>query len=126
MDNLFEIATRKKYRYPYRGTISTEDLWDLTRGQLDVVYKALRRAAKDQEADDSLLTVAETDSDTANQIMIVKHIFSVKVAEAEACKTAKENAEKKRRLLEALERKQDESLNAMSEEDLKKMLDEMR
>ena len=28
--NIFEIAAKEKYRYPYRGQITTEDLWDLT------------------------------------------------------------------------------------------------
>ena len=27
--NLFELATRCKYRFPYRGQITIEDLWDL-------------------------------------------------------------------------------------------------
>ena len=125
MDNLFAIATHKKYRYPFRGMISTEDLWDLTRAQLDEVYKTLVRIAKDQQTEDSLMTVATADNDLNNQIEIVKYIFGAKTEEAEARKTAKENAEKKRRLLEALERKQDESLNAMSEEDIKKALAEM-
>ena len=25
--NVFEIATRNKYRFPYRGQISVEDMW---------------------------------------------------------------------------------------------------
>ena len=31
---LFEIATRKKYRFPYKGLISVEDLWDLSMREL--------------------------------------------------------------------------------------------
>ena len=29
MSNLFEIATRKEYRFPYKGIINIEDVWDL-------------------------------------------------------------------------------------------------
>ena len=44
--NLFEIAAREKYRYPFKGSISTEDLWDLNQAQLDTVFKALSREAR--------------------------------------------------------------------------------
>ena len=34
---MFEIATQKKFRFPFKGQISTEDLWDLTADQLDSI-----------------------------------------------------------------------------------------
>jgi hypothetical protein len=121
MANLFEIATRAKYRFPYKGQISVEDLWDLTPAQLDTIYKTLNKNMKAQ-GEDSLLTEATVDTTLTNMVEIVKHIFTVKRNEAEARKAAVENAEKKRRIMDALAKKQDEALNAASEEDLKKML----
>lgn len=121
MANLFEIATRAKYRFPYKGQISVEDLWDLTSAQLDTIYKTLNKNMKAQ-GEDSLLTEATVDTTITNMVEIVKHIFTVKRNEAEARKAAVENAEKKRRIMDALAKKQDEALNAASEEDLKKML----
>lgn len=121
MANLFEIATRAKYRFPYNGKISVEDLWDLTPAQLDTIYKTLNKNMKAQ-GEDSLLTEATVDTTLTNMVEIVKHIFTVKRNEAEARKAAVENAEKKRRIMDALAKKQDEALNAASEEDLKKML----
>lgn len=122
--NLFEIATRKKYRFPFRGLVSVEDLWDLTPEQLDTVYKVLNKEVK-VEGEDSLLTQNATDETTANMIEIVKHIFHTKKEEANARKLAAENAAKKKRVLEVIAQKQDESLLKMSLDDLQKMADEL-
>lgn len=123
--NMFEIAARKKYRFPYRGSITTEDLWDLTPGQLDQVYKALNKESK-AESEDSLLTEASVDETTANMIEIVKHIFHAKREEAQARKAAAENAEKRKRIMEVIAQKQDTALLNMSMEDLQKMADELK
>jgi len=124
MANLFEIATREKYRFPYKGQISVEDLWDLSPTALDGIYKTLNKAIKAQD-EESLMTEREADPTTANMVEIVKHIFTVKRDEQRAKKAAIENAEKRRHIMDILARKQDEALNNKSEEELLKMLDEM-
>ena len=124
MANLFEIASREKYRFPYKGMISVEDLWDLSPAALDGVYKALNKTMKAQ-AEDSLMAEREADETTQNMVEIVKHIFSVKKEEAKARRMAAENAEKRRHIMDILARKQDEALNNKSEEELLKMLDEL-
>lgn len=124
MSNIFEIASRKKYRFPFKGSISTEDLWDLSEVQLDSVYKALSREAQ-KAGEDSLLSDRELDPDLMNRIEIVKHIFAAKKAEAEQSKAEHEKAIKRRRILEVIAQKQDENLRNMSEADLQKMLDEL-
>ena len=124
MANLFEIATREKYRFPYKGQISVEDLWDLSPAALDGIYKALNRTIKAQD-EDSLMSEREADQTTANMVEIVKHIFTVKRDEQRARKAAIENAEKRRHIMDILARKQDEALNNKSEEELLKMLDEL-
>lgn len=124
MANLFEIATREKYRFPYKGQISVEDLWDLSPTALDGIYKTLNKAIKAQD-EESLMNEREADPTTANMVEIVKHIFTVKRDEQRAKKAAIENAEKRRHIMDILARKQDEALNNKSEEELLKMLDEM-
>lgn len=125
MANLFEIASREKYRFPYRGMISTEDLWDLSPDQLDVVYKTLNKNMKAQ-GEESLMAEDNGDPTLSNMIEIVKYIFAVKQQEANARKQAAENAEKRRRILEVLAQKQDEALHDLSEADLQKMLEELK
>ena len=124
MANLFEIATRKKYRFPYKGMISVEDLWDLSPTQLDSIYKTLNKTLKVQ-GEESLLSEASTDLTTNNMVEIVKHIFTVKQEEVKARKAAAENAEKRKRILEIMAQKQDEALLNMSEADLQKMLTDL-
>jgi len=120
--SMFEIATRKKYRFPFRGLISTEDLWDLTLEQLDTVYKTLNKQVKTEE-ETSLMAQSATDETTANMIEIVKHVFTTKQEEANERRLAAKNAEKKKRILEVIAQKQDESLMSMSLEDLQKLAD---
>lgn len=122
--NLFEIATKEKYRFPYKGMISVEDLWDLTPAQLDSIYKALNKDIK-EKGEDSLLTENQADATLSNMVEIVKHIFTVKKGEAEARKAAADKAKKRERIMEILAQKQDESLLNMDEADLRKMLDDL-
>ena len=44
--NIFEVATRSKMRFPFRGNISVEDLWDLSVNDLDSIFKTLNARVK--------------------------------------------------------------------------------
>ena len=122
--NLFETATREKYRFPYKGMISVEDLWDLNVTQLDGVYKVLSKEVKTQ-GEDSLMAEVTIDKSMANKIEIVKHIFAVKQSEANARMVAAENKKKRERIAEVLAQKEDEALRNMSADELKKLMADM-
>lgn len=124
MADLFEIASRRKYRFPFHGCISVEDLWDLSAKNLDEIYKVLNVEARNTR-EESLIVANLEDPDLTNRINIVRYIFSVKEAEVSARKAEKERDEKKKRLLEILAQKQDEALLAMSEEELRKTINEL-
>lgn len=123
--NIFEAASKNKYRYPYKGMITTEDLWDLTQAQLDVIYKALNKGVSEAQVSSLMCKVTEVDAELLNKIEIVKYIFNAKEAEAEARKNDAAKRAKKQRILDILAQKQEDALNNMSEDDLKKMLDEL-
>jgi len=123
--NAFEIATKEKYRFPYKGQISVEDLWDLSPAQLDIVYKTLNAAKKTTEEDSLLGKKTAAETTVLNMIEIVKYIFSAKQAEAEARKQQADNAEKKRRIMELIASKEDAALGEKSIDDLRKMLEEL-
>ena len=123
--NIFEAASKNKYRYPYKGMITTEDLWDLTQAQLDVIYKALNKGVSEAQVSSLMCKVTEVDAELLNKIEIVKYIFNAKEAEAEARKNDAAKHAKKQRILDILAQKQEDALQSMSEDELKKMLDDL-
>ena len=123
--NIFEAASKNKYRYPYKGMITTEDLWDLTPAQLDIVYKALNKGVSEAQVSSLMHKVTEVDAELLNKIEIVKYIFNAKEAETEARKNDAAKHAKKQRILDILAQKQEDALQNMSEDELKKMLDEL-
>ena len=123
--NIFEAASKNKYRYPYKGMITTEDLWDLTSAQLDIVYKALNKGVSEAQVSSLMHKVTEVDAELLNKIEIVKYIFNAKEAEAEARKNDAAKHAKKQRILDILAQKQEDALQRMPEDELKKMLDEL-
>lgn len=124
-ENLFESATRSKMRFPFKGMISVEDLWDLSLTNLDSVFKTLNAEVKRSEEESLLNTKSKEDEEISNKIEIVKYIVSVKLDEKKKREDAKKNAEMRQRLLEIKAKRQDAALENMSDEDLDKMLAEL-
>lgn len=123
--SIFEVATRNKFRFPYKGQISVEDLWDLSLPGLDSVFKALNAAAKQAKEESLLATKSREDEILEMKIDIVKYIVTVKQTEAEAKVAAKAKKEKRDKLLNALAKKQDEAIESMTVADIEKMLAEL-
>lgn len=126
---IFEMASQKKFRYPFRGLITTEDLWDLKPAELDTVYRNLSKELKAID-EDSLISTRSADegvkaNELKNKIEVVKYIFNRKQQEAELHRMAADNAAKRQRLLEALAAKQDNALQNMSEDELRAALAEL-
>jgi hypothetical protein len=124
-ENIFEIALRCKFRFPFRGIVSTEELYDLSKEQLDSIFKTLNSQVKTANEESLLDTRSMEDKKLSVQIEIVKHVFNVKLAEENARLQARERREKKQRLMEILASKQDETLHGKTEDELKKMIDEL-
>ena len=125
VENIFEYASRNKVRFPFKGMISVEDLWDLSLTNLDSIYKTLNKQVKQSEEESLLSTKASIDTELEVQIAIVKHIVSVKLAEKEAAEKATAKKAQKQKIMSIIATKQDEALQNSSIDDLKKMLDEL-
>ena len=123
--NLFEIATRNNYQFPFRGMINVIDLWDLPLTNLDSVFKTLNAEIKRSEEESLLNTKSTEDEEISNKIDIVKYIVNVKLAEKKAREDDKKNAEMRQRLLEIKAKREDAALENLSDEELDKALAEL-
>ncbi len=124
-EKMFEVATRSKMRFPFRGSVSIEDLWDLNVENLDSVFKTLNSQVKQSKEESLLNTRTKEDEVLEMQIAIVKYIVSVKLEEADARLKAKEKRERKQKIMGILSTKQEEELQGKSAEELQKMLAEL-
>lgn len=128
MEKVFEFAAKNKLRFPYKGLISTEDLFDLSRSALDSIYKQLISVKKTEENEESLMISAvrtKEQEELDAKIAIVKYVFGLKTQEQLDKLAEKEQKEKKQRIMNLIAEKQDEQLRNTSMEDLQKMLAEM-
>jgi hypothetical protein len=120
---MFEKAARLKLRFPYKGNISTEDLWDLSANDLDAVYTAINHTLKAVK-DEGLLKKKDSRTEEMElQLAIVKRVYDVKTEEAQQKVAEKERREKKRRIEELIAKKQDTELEGKSLEELTAMRD---
>lgn len=122
MTNLFEIATRKKFRFPFRGQISVEDLWDLSVQNLDTVFKALNAESKQVKEESLLATKSTEDAILDAKIAIVKHIVNVKLEEANQRAKDNEKREQRQKLLGLIADKENAALQDKSIEELRAMV----
>ena len=118
MNTLFVMATRCKFRFPFKGQISVEDLWDLSVKNLDTIFKTLNAEAKQAKEESLLATKSAADAELEAKIEIIKYIVAVKQEETKQRATAAANKEQQRRIDEIIAAKQDEALQNMSVEEL--------
>lgn len=123
--NLFEVASKQKFRFSsVKGELSTEQLWDLpleskTGFDLNSVAKAVNAALKAEQEEDF---VSPKTNSSKNQLEmkleVVKFIIADKKLAAENAKKRAENAERRQKLLAALEDKQNDALKGMTPEQI--------
>lgn len=125
MEKIFETAIRNKYRFPFKGLISVEDLWDLTVNDLDTIFKTLNSQLKQTKEESLLDKKTKQDEELDTKIEIVKYIVKVKQEEENTRLQAKEKREQKQKIMAILARKQDEAIESKSVEELQAMLDNL-
>jgi hypothetical protein len=123
--NIFEYAAKNKLRFPYKGSIATEDLYDLSLNELDEIYKKLNKKLKASQEDSLLEKKSEKDTALEVLIEIVKYIVKSKQDEIDDATKALARNQKKQKILALIEEKDNEDLRNKSKEELLKMVEEM-
>lgn len=123
---MFEKAARMKLRFGTdKGLLSVEDLWDLSLQQLNRLAKALNKSIKESAEDDFLEETSAEDLIIKLQFNLVLHVLEAKKAEKKERLTASTKKAEREKILGILAKKQDDALENLSEEDLKKKLEEL-
>lgn len=125
-NTLFLTATREKYRYKYRGMLTTEDLWDLSLTELDELYLSLKIKTISESRPESLMsTKKQEDQALLNAIEIVKFIFTEKTNESKEHELRLRKTGEAQRIMEIIKRKEDAALEETDLEALKARLSEL-
>lgn len=120
--NIFEVAVKNKLRFPFKGLISVEDLYDLSSTNLNSIFKVLNSELNQAKEESLFETKSKKDEELELKIEIIKHIYNSKKQEAELNATAKERAEKKQELMGALKAKQKQAFDDLTPEQLEQMI----
>ena len=124
-NKMFEVAVRNKFRFPFKGVISVEDLWDLSVQQLDGIFKMLKSQEKKAQEESLLDTRTPEDEVLKTKIDIIRYIVTVKLDEAKQAERAKENRDQKQKILGILAEKQDADLRNKTPEELQAILNQL-
>jgi hypothetical protein len=119
MEN-FEKATKMKLRFASpKGTLSIEDLWDLSLNDLDTIAIRLNKEIK-EKATESFVHKENTGVSPKLQLSfdVVKRVIEIKMKEAEAKKKATELRAQKARIMELIEQKRNAAFSEKSVDEL--------
>lgn len=123
--NEFQKASKTKLRFlTDRGTLSTEQLWDLPMTALANAIKAVKKVLnKTEDSDvDFLDTTKVVDEENQLRFDILKAIYIAKRDERDAAKAAADNKEHNQKILALIQAKKDDDLKSLSVTELEKLL----
>lgn len=134
--DIFERASRAQLRFNTTvGMITTEDLWDLPltarngKGlSLDALAQGVYAQLKARGEAPSFVEPAKPDqvkTELELKLDIIKYVIKSKQDEAAAAEKRAATIERKQKLLEILDAKDDEKLKSMSREEIEKELNEL-
>lgn len=121
--DLFKKASRKKLRISTpKGNLSVEQLWDLNLTELDALAVSLQDAVEKSSNRSFLSEKSSEDVEAKLRFDIVLDVLQTKLADQETAAKRAETRAQNQRIAEIIARKEDESLESLSIEELKAKL----
>lgn len=122
MEN-FKLSSQQKLRFQTnKGSLSTEQLWDLSLPDLDALAVSLEAEHKESGKKSFLAKKSEKDRTAKLRFDVVLDVLNTKVEEAQALTEAREIKEHNTKILTLIAEKKDESLKGKSIRQLEEML----
>ena len=122
MDN-FKLASQQQLRFQTpKGLLTTEQLWDLSLEDLDILAVSLETEHKESGKKSFLNRSSVKDKTAKLRFDIVLDILNTKVEEMQVAQQTKEDKDFNEKIIELIAEKQDESLKGKSIAQLKAML----
>lgn len=118
--NIFREALIKKYRFNYKGSITTEDLFQLRKEDLETIYANLLKEKK-EVAETSLFGNNKGNEDLENKIAILEEVAKYRKEAEERKAKELEEREYQKVVKEAIRKKKIEKIEGLSLEELEAM-----
>jgi len=129
--DMYKKASKLKLRFETlkKGQITVEDLWDLPLTSangvsLDGIAIKVNRDLKGSEEESFVAAASKASSELQLKLNILKDVIATKQDEKTKAKSVVESKAKREKILNIIAKKQNDSLENMSEEDLQKLLNE--
>lgn len=121
--NIFKYAAKHALRFPYKGMVSVEDLFDLNTEELNSIYKTLKKQQKTDAGESLIEDKTNEDTQLEVKIAIVTEIFNDKQTATDKAKKAAVRKAQTQKILDIMNQKQNEALSNMTVEELQAQLD---
>ena len=119
----FLLASRLKLRFnTSKGTLTAEQLWDLSLTELDSLAVELQQAYEDSKGKSFLTKRSRKDKTIKLQFDIVLTILNTLVEEQDMARNEAENKAHNTKILQLIQKKREVELEKMSEEELQSLL----
>lgn len=122
---MYKQASKLKLRWQTtKGSLSVEQLWELSQTDLANAIKAVKKILKKTDDDDLLFLDGDKTVDVENQLRfdILKDVYLTKKQENEAIRNAAETKAYNQKILQLIEDKKAAKLGEMTIEQLEAML----
>jgi hypothetical protein len=122
MEN-FKLASQQKLRFQTnKGSLSTEQLWDLSIPELDTLAVSLEEEHAKSGKKSFIVKSSPKDKVAKLRFDVVLDVLTTKVEEAQAATEARETKEFNNKILTLIAEKKDETLKGKSIKQLQEML----